>query len=337
MNLFLKSKRIDLFEFEDHDHNLIKELDGDPEVMKYITNGNISNDAEVNRAIGIFTSWTKKYNARYGYWKAIERDSGEFIGWFHLRPLKDDINNLDNLEIGYRLLKKYWGKGYATEVSRKLIQYAVNKLDVKEIWALAMKENHASQAVMKKCLLEFERDDRYEDFPGDDKSSVWYRLKIPSIRKGKMDDIESVMNVHRRSIREICSKDYNEEQIAKWSDVNYSMEIWTKTINDDCYYVYERDSQIVGFCHALLRENNIGEIVGMYFAPEIKGLGLGAKIFSLCMDYLDNQKVDKVIIHGTKTAKPFYESMGFKTVEKKESNIRGAIIESYLLEKKIIN
>lgn len=246
-----------------------------------------------------------------------------------------NIDNFSKLEIGYRLKKEFWGKGYATEVSKKLIQYAINSLDVSEVWALSMKANKASQKVMKKCGLEFFREDIYEDFPGEDKSSVWYKLEVPSIRKGRLEDINKVMNIHRRSIRELCAKDYNQDQIEKWSDVKYTMDIWTKTINQDCFYVYEKENDIYGFCHALLRENNCGEIIGMYFAPEIQGLGLGAKIFNLCMDYLLSQNVKKVIIHGTKTARHFYESMGFVCVEEKKSKIRGALIDSFLFEKVI--
>lgn len=333
--MFLNTKRIELHEFKNNDHQFIKELDSDPEVMRYISNGIPSDDNEVSRAISIFIEWTKKKNGKYGYWKAVEKDSRNFIGWFHLRPLKSESDNFDKLEIGYRLKQSVWGKGFATEVSKKLIQYAINDLAVKEIWALAMKKNIASQRVMQKCGLKLQREDTFDDFPGVDKSSVWFKIEVPILRKVERLDIEKVMECHRRSIREICVKDYSHDQIQKWSNINYSMDIWKNTVERDCCYVYERDDKILGFCHAMLRENEVGEIVGMYFVPEIQGLGLGRKIFNLCIDYLKENNVKKVIIHGTKTAKAFYESMGFNCLGKKEVNIRGAIIESYDFEKKI--
>ena len=99
------------------------------------------------------------------------------MGWFHFRRLKSDPDNFQKIELGYRLAKKFWGKGYATEISKELLRKGFLELGVEEVWAHAMKKNHASTRVMEKVGLRFEREEIYEQWPGEDKECVWYHKK----------------------------------------------------------------------------------------------------------------------------------------------------------------
>ena len=92
---------------------------------------------------------------RLGLFMAHLKESGEFIGWFLLRP--DPLEQTSNLEIGYRLKRNYWGQGYATEGGRHFIQYAETSFKPKRIFATAMEKNVASITVMKKLGLKFEK------------------------------------------------------------------------------------------------------------------------------------------------------------------------------------
>ena len=108
---------------------------------------------------------------------------------------------------------------------------------------------------------------------------------------------------HKRSIREVCSKDYNPEQIEKWSDVTYTLDRWTNTVTNECCYVIELDNEIHGVCHSKVHEDNRGEIVGLYLTPEVIGIGVGRQIFEKCMDYIKGFNSKIVFINGTLTAK----------------------------------
>jgi RimJ/RimL family protein N-acetyltransferase len=88
---------------------------------------------------------------RLGTWAAESADSGEFLGWFHFRPGPDgDITNID---LGYRLRRATWNKGYATEGSRALIKMGFTDLGVQRVFAHTMTVNAASRRVMEKCGL----------------------------------------------------------------------------------------------------------------------------------------------------------------------------------------
>lgn len=88
--------------------------------------------------------WIATFNAKYhgdrGFWAAEE--DGRFIGWFHLRPVRDT----GECEPGYRLRKDAWGRGLATEDSRALIELAGER-----VIARTMKINLRSRRVMEKC------------------------------------------------------------------------------------------------------------------------------------------------------------------------------------------
>jgi RimJ/RimL family protein N-acetyltransferase len=101
--------------------------------------------------------WLAYYDAgdRYGFWAAIEKSSGAFLGWFHLRPREDDPE--DEPELGYRLIASAWGRGYATEGSRALVRKAFEDLGARRVYATAMMANQASWRVMDKAGLRLVR------------------------------------------------------------------------------------------------------------------------------------------------------------------------------------
>ena len=174
MKPILTTERLKFYQFQPNDGYLIKDLDSDPEVMRYLTDGNPSDEAEAKRAIGVMMSFNQKYPEEFGYWKAYL--GYEFIGWFHYRPLKANPDDISQIELGYRLKQKYWGQGFATEGSIALVEKAKNDPRVKALWASAMKGNQASQNVMKKVGMSFHSDWILESWPGEDKRAVWYKL-----------------------------------------------------------------------------------------------------------------------------------------------------------------
>ena len=90
-------------------------------------------------------------NPGFGVWAAIEKETEEFIGWFMLK--KYQYSN--DQELGYRLMKKYWGRGYATEMSLKIIEYGFSEKNLSKIVAITHPENIASQKVLKKAGMRY--------------------------------------------------------------------------------------------------------------------------------------------------------------------------------------
>lgn len=149
-NTILTSARLYLREFVPSDWEKIYQLDSDPEVMKYLTQFALDKKSDYPKIIERCTAYYQG-NPGFGVWAAIEKESEEFIGWLMLKKYKYS----DDKELGYRLMKKYWGRGYATEMSPKLIDYGFHKKGLTKIVAITHPENIASQKVLKKAGMKY--------------------------------------------------------------------------------------------------------------------------------------------------------------------------------------
>ncbi len=149
MQIYLETERVILRRFTPDDADNLVALDGDPDVMRYLSGGIPTPRDEIGS--NILPAFLRYYERgdRYGFWAAIERATGDFLGWFHFRPLPDA--SPDELELGYRLRKAAWGKGYGTEVSRALIRKGFTDFGVERVIASTYEENLASRRVMEKA------------------------------------------------------------------------------------------------------------------------------------------------------------------------------------------
>jgi RimJ/RimL family protein N-acetyltransferase len=155
VHVYLETERLILRRFTPDDLDDVEALDADPAVMRYINGGRPTPRDELRDEY--LPAWLAYYEIgdRYGFWAAIEKGSGRFLGWFHLRPDSDDMD--DDPELGYRLRADAWGRGYATEGSRALVDKAFEELGVRRVYATAMAVNVASWRVMQKAGLHFVR------------------------------------------------------------------------------------------------------------------------------------------------------------------------------------
>ena len=115
--------------------------------------------------------------AGYGFWAAIDKATGRFLGWFHLRP--GEGAGPDEPELGYRLRRDVWGQGFATEGSRALIDKAFAGLGAERVYAETMAVHTASRRVMEKSGLRHVRTFESEwpvRIPGDEEGDVEYAI-----------------------------------------------------------------------------------------------------------------------------------------------------------------
>lgn len=159
MKKYLETERTYLREFTESssDIDALYDLNSDPDVMKYLANGKASTREEIIEVNNRVLAYYPKYKGRFGVWALHLKSNDEFMGFFILRPQKDDPDNLKFIELGYRLRKKFWRQGIATEVSKLLIDRCFKEYDVETVYADANIENEGSIGVMKKCGLKFEK------------------------------------------------------------------------------------------------------------------------------------------------------------------------------------
>ena len=151
---YLETERLTLRYFTADDAELLIELDGDPAVMRYLTGGAPTAPEVVREGHlpGILAGY-ERWGGELGLFAAYENDGGAFIGWFCLRPERQGPR--DEAELGYRLRKAAWGRGYATEVSRALLEKGFTELGLRTVWAETMSVNQGSRNVMEKVGMTF--------------------------------------------------------------------------------------------------------------------------------------------------------------------------------------
>ncbi|MEV0255789.1 GNAT family N-acetyltransferase [Streptomyces sp. NPDC050732] len=179
MDIFLETDRLVLRAFTDADADVdhLLALDSDPDVMRFINGGRpTSREAIRARTLPRLLHDHPCFGTR-GYWAAQEKDTGAFLGWFEFRPL--DEHSPAVVELGYRLNKAAWGRGYATEGSRALIHKGFTDLGVERVTANTMTVNAGSRRVMAKAGLSFLRTftgDWPEAIEGSEHGEVEYEL-----------------------------------------------------------------------------------------------------------------------------------------------------------------
>lgn len=201
MQIYLETERLYLRQFTPADVDNLVDLDADPEVMRYLTGGRSTPRTQVEqvtlpRILGDYAR-----HPGFGCWAAVEKASGAFVGWFLLRPrtgrtdgtgsdpmasdrtgsdrMSSDGAGIDQAELGYRLRRAAWGKGYATEGARALIRKGFTELGVRRIFAQTMAVNRASRRVMEKCGMKLVRvfyPDWDDPIPGAEAGEVEYAL-----------------------------------------------------------------------------------------------------------------------------------------------------------------
>lgn len=125
----------------DDDIESMCQLLGDPDVMRHYPHP--KSRAEVQRWI----DWTKNNYDEHGFglWVIEERSTGDFVGDCGLTMQTVDGEQV--LEVGYHVLPKHQGKGFATEAARACVAYGLDALGTGEVTAIIVPENTASRRV----------------------------------------------------------------------------------------------------------------------------------------------------------------------------------------------
>jgi RimJ/RimL family protein N-acetyltransferase len=167
----LLTPRLELRPLHADDSDLLVELDGDPDVMEFLT-GRSSEPQEVVEVWMPRRTDPAHDALGLGYWAAFER--GVFVGWFCLTPTGDG-----RAELGYRLRKRAWGRGLATEGATRLLEHGFVTVGLDRVWAETMAVNARSRAVLQRLGLHHVRTDIREwadPLPGADLGEVVYEL-----------------------------------------------------------------------------------------------------------------------------------------------------------------
>ncbi|MFN0085818.1 MAG: GNAT family N-acetyltransferase [Blastocatellia bacterium] len=146
----IETERLRMREITMEDLDDLLAIWGDPEAMRLFPQ---TLDRDGMRA------WIERNQSRclatgHGLWAVIRKADGRFLGDCGL--VLQDINRIEELEVGYHFLPRFWGHGYATEAARGCMEYARERLGRSRIVSMIRPENLSSQRVAERNGLSIE-------------------------------------------------------------------------------------------------------------------------------------------------------------------------------------
>ena len=171
MEIIIETERLIIREIVLTDIDAMFELHSDPEVHRYLGNNTITSHEKMVEAIDFLRQQYIDFGV--GRWAMINKKTNEFIGWTGLEYVTKEINKHKNFyDLGYRLLKRFWGQGFATESAFASVDYAFDNLKATEVYGMADIENEGSNKILEKVGLKF-----IESFDFEGVKHNWYKLE----------------------------------------------------------------------------------------------------------------------------------------------------------------
>ena len=142
----LLTPRLRLRQWREADRPEFASLNADPEVMRFFPSTQTREQSD--RSIAV---WEAEHNERgWSNWALEQVSDGAFIGFVGLSVPRRALPFMPCVEIGYRLCRHHWGKGFATEAGNEALRFGFEELKLPEVVAFTARLNVRSQAVMQR-------------------------------------------------------------------------------------------------------------------------------------------------------------------------------------------
>lgn len=177
----LHTNRIELRPMRPEHLPLLHTLDSDPEVMRYLL-GRARTPEEIDEFWGPRCADTTADTVGLGWWVGFSGD--ELLGWWDLDPSSNEPpppTRPDAAEIGWRLRRRHWRQGLASEGACAVLQYGFETVGLQRIWAETMAVNAGSRGVMRRLGMRHVRTDFREwpdPLPGAEQGEVRYEITL---------------------------------------------------------------------------------------------------------------------------------------------------------------
>lgn len=164
MNFITETKRLVLREFCTSDARDFYALNADPEVLRHTGDTAFGS---LNEAAMFLENYSDYRENGFGRWAVIDKEKGDFLGWCGLKKNEEEL-----VDLGFRLFRRAWGHGYATESALASLEYGFGPLGIQEIIGRASQENLASLRVLEKIGMDFWKYGSCAGIP----KAVYYRI-----------------------------------------------------------------------------------------------------------------------------------------------------------------
>ena len=145
----LETDRLLLRQWKSQDFAAFAKLNSDPEVMEFFPNTLTSSESNAMskkcQSLILQNGW--------GFWAAELKETNEFIGFIGIHKPKASLTFSPCTEIGWRLLREFWGNGYATEAGLEVLRFSFENLNLSNVVSFTNVSNYRSRLVMERLGL----------------------------------------------------------------------------------------------------------------------------------------------------------------------------------------
>lgn len=147
----LETERLIIKKFTPDDLGELVRTRSDDDVIKYLGGRTLQNPEAIEKRLQFYLGCYEKYG--FGMCAMLWKETGEMFGWSGLQPL----DGTTEIEVGYGMIKEFWGKGIGYECASAWLDYGFNEKKIERIVAVASPENTGSWRIMEKCGMRYEK------------------------------------------------------------------------------------------------------------------------------------------------------------------------------------
>ena len=167
--MLFETERLYIRQLESTDIDPFFEMQGNPNVLKYVSTPPDTRDSCVQQLVDLRAAYHQA-KPHLLVWAVIRKSDEAFVGTAALVHYENGDN-----EIGYRFLERHWGNGYGAEVANGLIDYGMDTLKLANIVAYVDKNNFASVKILDRSVLPFIKEYFNKDDNCIDRMYKWIR------------------------------------------------------------------------------------------------------------------------------------------------------------------
>jgi RimJ/RimL family protein N-acetyltransferase len=183
-NTLIETPRLIIREMVPEDDVAMFEMDQDPEVHRFLGN-QPQNDIQQSRDLIAYVMQQYKDHG-IGRWAVDLKETGECIGWTGFKHMTEKVHgHVDHLDFGYRHARKFWRQGYAYEAAKASLDYGIQTLGFRDIYAMTDVNNERSRHLLEKLgfrlveIFAYDAEPKWRAFYGE--PTTWYALDSRSL------------------------------------------------------------------------------------------------------------------------------------------------------------
>lgn len=149
------------------------------------------------------------------------------------------------------------------------------------------------------------------------------------IRKGEINDLPEIRQLFTETINEICKKDYDPQQLEAWKSGAENEERWMNVISNQFVLIAVSDGQMTGFC--TLDQGNYIDL--LFVHKDYQHKGIASLLYGLIEREALQHHEKEITADVSKTARPFFEKIGFQVVTEQAVYVKGIAMTNYKMTK----